>query len=206
MASQKHDNETIGICLGLGRKAVGLWRRRWRDSFAALLAMQFTESRAEFKRAIIECLKDAPRSGSPGHFTCEQIVGLIGIACELPELSDRPVTTWTGRELADEAQKRGLVASISDSHVNRILREVDLKPHLSQYWCNTTEKDPELFRQQAELVCQTYLDAPRLYHQFNTHTVCVDEMTMSDMRQQSEQDRGKRPRRNFSMNAMVLCA
>jgi hypothetical protein len=177
MAMRKHDNQTIGICFAIGRKAVGVWRRRWRDSYPALLAMQFTESRAEFRRAIIECLKDAQRSGSPGYFTCTQIVGLIGIACELPELSGRPVTTWTGRELADEAQKRGLVHSISVSHVNRILREVDLKPHCSQYWCNTTEKDPELFQQQVELVCQTYLDAPKLYHQFNTHTVCVDEMT-----------------------------
>jgi hypothetical protein len=177
LAMQKHDNETIGICLGICRKTVGIWRRRWRDSFDALLAMQFMESWAAFRRAIIECLTDAPRSGSPGHFTCVQIVGLIGIACEAPELSGRPVTTWTGRELADEVQKRGLVNSISVSHVNRILREVDLKPHRSQYWCNTTEKDPELFQQQVELVCQTYLDAPKLYYQFNTHTVCVDEMT-----------------------------
>jgi hypothetical protein len=61
--------------------------------------------------------------------------------------------------------------------VNRILREVDLKPHASKYWCNTTEKDPVLFAQQVEIVCQTYLDAPKLYQQFNTHTVCVDEMT-----------------------------
>ena len=62
-------------------------------------------------------------------------------------------------ELADEAQQRGLVNSISASHVNRILREVDLKPHKSQYWCNTTEKDPDLFQQQVELVCQTDLGA-----------------------------------------------
>lgn len=177
MAFQKNDNQTIGRRLGCSGKMVGIWRRRWRDSFAALLQMQFTENDAAFRRAIIEYLSDAPRSGSPGKFTPEQIVGLIGIACEPPEHSGRPVTSWTGNELADESQKRGLVDSISASHVNRILREVDLKPHRSQYWCNTTEKDPELFQQQVELVCQTYLDAPQLYHQFNTHTICVDEMT-----------------------------
>lgn len=64
--------------------------------------------------------------------TAEQIVGLIGIACEPPSNSGRPVSTWTGDELADEAQKRALVDSISSSHVNRILREVDLQPHRSQ--------------------------------------------------------------------------
>lgn len=174
---QKKDNETIADQLGCCAKTVGIWRRRWRDSFEALLVMQFNESQAAFRRAIIECLSDAPRSGSPGKFAPEQIVGMIGIACEPPEQSDRPVTSWTGKELADEAQKRGLVESVSASHINRILREVDLQPHRSKYWCNTTEKDPELFKQQVEIVCQTYLEAPLLYHQFNTHTVCVDEMT-----------------------------
>jgi len=177
MAFQQHDNQTIRRRLAVCSKTVGLWRRRWRDSFDALLRMQFTESVAAYRRAIIECLSDAPRSGSPGVFTAEQIVGLIGIACEPPENSGRPVTSWTGKELADESRKRGLVNSVSASHVNRILREVDLKPHRSQYWCNTTEKDPELFQYQVELVCQTYLNAPELYYQFNTHTVCVDEMT-----------------------------
>lgn len=177
MAFQKEDNQRIGRRLGFSSKTVGIWRRRWRDSFVALLQMQFTETDAAFQRAIIECLSDAPRSGSPGKFNAEQIVGLIGIACEPPKDSGFPVTSWTGKELADELRKRDLVDSISASHVNRILREVDLRPHRSQYWCNTTEKDPELFQQQAELVCQTYLDAPQLYHEFNTHTVCVDEMT-----------------------------
>lgn len=177
MGFEKKDNLTIAGELGYCVKTVGLWRRRWRDSFDALLQMQFSESEAQFRRAIIDCLSDAPRCGSPGKFSPEQIVGLISIACESPENSQRPVTSWTGRELADEAQKRGLLDCISVSHVNRILREVDLKPHRSQYWCNTTEKDPELFQSQVEFVCQTYLDAPELYHQFNTHTVCVDEMT-----------------------------
>jgi transposase len=177
LAFQKQFNQEIAIQLGISSETVGLWRRRWRNSYDALLRMQFEETHAAFRRAIIECLSDAPRSGSPGKFTADQIVGLIGIACEPPENSGRPVTSWTGSELADEAQQRDLIDSISSSHVNRILREVDLKPHGSKYWCNTTEKDPELFAQQVEIVCQTYLDAPHLYHQCNTHTVCVDEMT-----------------------------
>ena len=193
MAFQKDENQTIARRLEVCAKTVGLWRRRWRDSFPALLQLQFVESDAAFRRAIIECLSDAPRSGSPGKFTAEQIVGLIGIACEPPENSGRPMTSWTGTELADESQKRGLVDSISSSHVNRILREVDLKPHKSQYWCNTTEKDPELFQQQVELVCQTYLDAPQLYQQFDTHTVCVDEMTSLQANQRRAETKLPRP-------------
>ena len=177
MAFLKHSNQRIGEQLKFSRETVGLWRRRWRNSFAALLKLQFAEPEAAFRRAIMECLSDAPRCGSPGTFRPEQIVGLIAIACEPPEQCGRPVSTWTGKELADEAKKRGLVQSISASHVNRILREVDLKPHHSRYWCNTTEKDPVLFEQQVKVVCQTYLEAGERHRQSGTHTVCVDEMT-----------------------------
>lgn len=193
MGFEKVTNEAIATGVRLCAKTVGLWRRRWRDSYSALMRMQFEESQARFRHSIILCLSDAPRSGTPGKFDAEQIVGLIGIACEPPENSGRPVTTWTGAELADECQKRNLVDSISASHVNRILREVDLKPHQSCYWCNTTEKDPELFQSQVETVCQTYLQASNLYHQFDTHTVCVDEMTGLQANQRRAETKRSRP-------------
>ena len=177
MGFEQHDNQSIGEELGCSAKIVGKWRRRWRESYSALLAMQFTETRAAFGRAIRECLSDAPRWGSPGTFSAEQILGLIAIASEPPKNSGRPVTDWTGRELADEAKKRGLFDTISASHVNRILREVDLKLHRIKAWCNTTETDFERFQTQVQFVCQTYLDAPELYSEFQIHTVCVDEMT-----------------------------
>lgn len=140
LAFQKLDNGTIAQKVGLCRRSVGVWRRRWRDSFEALLQMQFTESDAAFERAILGCLSDAPRSGSPGKFTPEQIAGLIRIACEPPENSSRPLTTWSDKELADEAQKRGLVDSISASHVNQPLRNVDRQPYRSSA---NREFDPE---------------------------------------------------------------
>jgi len=74
MAFQKNDNQTIGRRLGVCGKTVGIWRRRWRDSFETLLQMQFTESAAAFQRAIAECLSDAPRSGSPGEFSPEPAI------------------------------------------------------------------------------------------------------------------------------------
>jgi len=177
LAGDKLNNQEIASRTGISAKTVGLWRRRWQQSYPALLRMQFNESQEQFKRSIILVLSDAPRNGSPGKFVAEQVLDLIGIACEPPEKSGRPITTWTGRELADECQKREIVDTISASHVNRILREVDLKPHKSCYWCNTTEKDPDVFQAEVEFVCQTYLEAPELYSQYNTYTVCVDEMT-----------------------------
>ena len=102
---------------------------------------------------------------------------MLAVACELPEQSHRPIDAWTGRELADELVKRGIVESISVSQVGRYLSEAELQPHRSKYWLNTTEKDLELFEQQVRAVCSTYLEAPERYFQRNTHTVCVDEMT-----------------------------
>ncbi len=56
------------------------------------------------------------------------------------------------------------------------MAQAELQPHRSKYWLNTKEKDPEVFQQQVEIVCQTYVQAPQLYFQENTHTVSVDEM------------------------------
>ena len=77
MGFAKEKNKTIAQQLGVSQKTAGLWRRRWRDSFSALLQMQFAETGAGFRRALMECLRDAPRSGSSGKFTAEQIVSLI---------------------------------------------------------------------------------------------------------------------------------
>jgi len=170
-------NGAISGNIGLRRKQIGLWRRRWQESFDALVAIECRESQTSLRRAIEEVLSDAPRSGSPGKFTAEEVTQVLAIACEPVEKSDRPVTEWTGRELADELVRRNIVTSISASQVNRYLAAAELQPHRSKYWLNTTEKDPKLFEQQVQVVCQCYLEAPALYFQCNTHTVSVDEMT-----------------------------
>ena len=170
-------NGAIGGVIGLRRKQIGLWRRRWKQSFNALVAIECRESKAALSRAIEDVLGDAPRSGSSGKFTAEQVTQVLAVACEPPNQSGRPIDEWTGRELADELAQRGIVRSISASQVNRYLAEAELQPHRSKYWLNTTEKDPQLFEQQVQIVCQCYQEAPELYFQYHTHTVSVDEMT-----------------------------
>lgn len=169
-------NVTIAEELYLARKQVGLWRRRWQQSFEALVAIECHEGQTALRRAIEDVLSDAPRSGSPGIFTAEQVTQILAVACESPELSGRPIDRWTHRELADEVIARGIVPSISISQVGRYLAQAELQPHRSKYWLTTKEKDPEVFEQQVQTVCQTYLEAPDLYFQENTHTVSVDEM------------------------------
>jgi transposase len=112
-------NQASADRLGLGRHQVGLWRRRWQRGFDRLAALECVAGRAALRRAIERALRDQPRPGSPGQFTAEQLTLLLAVACEPPEKSGRPITHWTAKELADEAQKRGLVESISPSQVNR---------------------------------------------------------------------------------------
>lgn len=177
LAFEKFDNTDIARRLALERHCVGRWRRRWSQSAEALLAIELNEPRAALERAVQDVLRDAPRSGSPGKFSAQQIVQVVSTACESPRVSDRPVDTWTARELADEVVKRNIVSSISTSRVNDFLQLVDLQPWRRKYWCFTTEKDQDLFQAQVDEICSVYLNAPAAYKHHNTRTICVDEMT-----------------------------
>ena len=170
-------NQDIAARVGLTQRQVGLWRRRWAKAWNKLIDIECCESQAALRRAIEAVLTDAPRPGAPGKFTPEQVTLILAVACEPPEKSGRPITHWTVQELTDAVIERGIVESISPAQVYRYLREAALQPHKSRYWLNTTEKDPKVFAQQVEAVCNTYLEAPALEKSQGTHTVCVDEMT-----------------------------
>lgn len=123
LADGGHNHREIAQHLNISRDMARLWRTRWLMS-------------AEKDRPAIERLQDAERSGAPATFSLEQIVQLFAIACEAPEVYERPISQWTARELADEMVKQGIVKSISPRHVGRLLEEASLKPHLSGYWLN----------------------------------------------------------------------
>ncbi len=176
-AAENLDNQQIAGKLGVGRKSVGKWRQRWQCSIEALIAIEAIQSRADLTRAVQDILRDAHRSGRPSKFSDEQIAKIISLASQSPGDLERPINSWTGRELADEAKEQNIVQSISISRVNVFLKLVDLKPQLHKGWCFTTEKDKQVFDKQVNEVCHAYLNASQLSNMFGTHTVCVDEMT-----------------------------
>lgn len=170
-------NRDIGEEVQLGTNHVGRWRRRWQAQFERLTLIEGSEEPIELRHAIQELLSDEHRSGRKPTFTAEQITQIFAVACEAVEDSGRPVARWTQREIADEAIKRGIVPYISKSHLNTLLIDAELQPHKSRYWLNTKEKDPEVFQQQMQTVCEAYQQAPKLLAESDTHTICVDEMT-----------------------------
>jgi len=127
LAYQKLQNIQIAEIVGTERHCVGRWRKRWQDSSEALLSIEMNEPRAVLERAIVDVLRDAHRPGSLGKFSAEQMIQIVATACEHPRDSGRPVETWTGRELADEVQKRSIVPSISVSRVNEIRKDRGIK-------------------------------------------------------------------------------
>jgi putative transposase len=110
--------------LRLTRTTVRLWRERWLQSLPTFPhAEPEGAATAAHQLAWLEaCLDDAPRPGAPATFTPEQIVQIVALACEPPEQSGRPISHWTARELADEAQKRQIVPHISTRSVGLFLK------------------------------------------------------------------------------------
>jgi putative transposase len=90
-------------------KTVRYWRRRWR--------------RAADGQSVPDRLADAPRSGAPATYTPEQICAVVAMTCEKPSDSERPISHWSQREIADEAMRRGLVPHISQRSVGRFLKK-----------------------------------------------------------------------------------
>jgi putative transposase len=108
-----HAADSVGVResareLDVWPKTVRYWRGRWRQAPA---------------QSVSERLADAPRSGAPATYTPEQICAVIAMTCEKPSESERPISHWSQREIADEAIRRGLVPSISQRSVGRFLKK-----------------------------------------------------------------------------------
>ena len=111
-AQQGLNNEQVGRKLQVGVDMVRQWRQRW----LAGQAIPLSELTAE------ERLQDLPRAGKPSAITADQLCQITALACEKPEQSERPISQWSGREIADEIMKRGIVSQISLRHAARLLK------------------------------------------------------------------------------------
>lgn len=112
LATEGLNNCQIARAVGLDVETVRLWRQRWRGWAGVALADLSIEER----------LADAPRTGRPARITAEQYCQLIALACEAPGTAGRPISQWSGRELANELVARGIVAAISPRHAARLLK------------------------------------------------------------------------------------
>jgi len=112
LAADGLNNSQIARTLGLEADTVRLWRQRWQTWQDVALA----------DRSVAERLTDAPRSGCPARITPEEVCRIVALACEAPSAAGRPISQWTGREIAAEIVSRGIVPTISGRHAARLLK------------------------------------------------------------------------------------
>src|SRR3954469_24722764 len=105
------NNSQVARTLDISIPTARAWRGRW----VGLQAVPDDDL------GVDDRLADAPRPGRPPRITAEQVCRVIALACEAPATSGRPITHWTGREVADEIIKRGIVDRISPRHAGRLL-------------------------------------------------------------------------------------
>ncbi len=115
-------NTKIVQALHLDHETVRLWRERWHTAQSRLQAIEETGKPKLLSQEIEKVLTDEQRPGAPTTFTFEQFMQIMALACETPAEAERPVSTWTPRELAEQAIKRGIVEQISPRTVERFLK------------------------------------------------------------------------------------
>lgn len=120
-AADGQNNAQIARRVGVDVATARLWRDRWRLLAAVPVA----------ELSVAERLEDAPRPGGPCRIAAEQVCRITALACEAPAEADRPMSQWTGRELADEAVKRGIVDRLSPRHAARLLKRGRSSPTAS---------------------------------------------------------------------------
>ena len=112
-AADGKNNTEIATELNISIDMAALWRGRW----LALAAIGLDDLSVEGR------LEDLPRPGAPSGLRADQLCQIEQMACEAPEKAGRPISQWTGREIADELMKRGIVAHISRRHAARLLKK-----------------------------------------------------------------------------------
>lgn len=91
--------------------------RRWRGRWLGLQAVGLADLSVE------ERLTAAPRSGRPAGIDAAQQCQIVALACAAPSAAGRPISQWTGREVAEEIVARGILPAISPRHAARLLKK-----------------------------------------------------------------------------------
>jgi len=177
LAFEGHNNEAIEQAVGLQHDAVGVWRRRWRDSWPRLISVECSEKPHVLEQEIQKLLSDLPRAGRKPKMTSEQQAAVFKKACEDPKDSDRPIAKWTHRELSLQMIADGVFDAVSAGWIGKLLRRASIRPHKNKYWLTSKDKTDPKFDLRVAKVCAAYHDAIDLYHTEGIHTVCVDEQT-----------------------------
>jgi transposase len=173
-AARGESNARIAADLGVHVDTVRKWRRRfWQRRLAGLA--------------------DLPRPGRPRQFSSVQVAEVKALACELPAESGLPLAKWSCPDLAAEARRRGVVASVSASTVRRWLAADAIKPWQHRSWI--FPRDPDFAAKAGrvlDLYARTFDGAPLGEDEY---VLSADEKPGVQARQRIHPSRAAGPRR-----------
>lgn len=121
LASEGLNNMQISKQVGLGQDSVSKWRCRFIKTLP-LLQEVAEKDPSHLEETVSFFLDDCPRPGQPSHYTDEQIIKILEIACRNPEDFGYEASQWSLNLLVDVVIKEGIVDSISAKTISRFLK------------------------------------------------------------------------------------
>lgn len=128
-------------------------------------------------------------AGAPRVFPPIVAAHLVKLACELPDLCGRSLSTWDCGELARALVRDGVTDSISASSVQRILASQKLRPWRVHHWLSPKVPRDDAFRAAVHNICDLYT-CPL---ERNERVLCLDEKTSLQPRPRTSPNRPARP-------------
>lgn len=175
-AIEGHNNEAIEKDVGLQHDAVGTWRRRWRDNWQPSYRYRMCRETAcprirnqgaAFRSTTVRTHSQNLARAAGSNFQK---------ACEAPKASNRPIASWTHRDLSLQLKPEGLSDSMSGRWVGNLIRQAAIRPHKNNWLTSKDKADPN-FEQRVADICGAYRDAITLYQTRGIDSICIDEQT-----------------------------
>lgn len=127
-AANERQNKDIAATTGLEVHFIGTWRNRFAEQYRNWKQTDETLRAVMSEKLLMDWLADRKGRGRKETITQEQRTKIAAVSRESPEQSGLPVTHWTPKLLAEEAVKRCIVETISESTVSRILKKRLIAP------------------------------------------------------------------------------
>ena len=172
----------ISAKVDLHESIVGKWRRRFSDAYETLEGIE-SEVPEKLKEAVTDILLDKPRQGAPETYDANQRALIVTMACQNPNDYGFEISHWSLPYLKIAIEQAGFAPGISESSINRILNDVDVRPHKHQYWLHSREKyeSPETYNAKIDSINSLYRQAKETAsasgENVGTRILSTDEMT-----------------------------
>ena len=176
MSSDGKSDPEIANAVNLHVNIIGKWRRRFAEAYGMLAGIE-QDDPDNLEESINGLLLDNPRPGAPEDYDANQRALVVTMACQNPNDYGFEISHWSLPCLRIAIEDAGFAPGISESTINRILNDVDVRPHKHQYWLHSKEKyeSPETYDAKISAINSLYQQARE--NPEDTRILSTDEMT-----------------------------